>query len=66
MKAITYRIGLGSGFRTVEATSVSDALEKATGQPFTRFKQTGVGVYQDVKSAPGHQCKYSVEKLSKY
>lgn len=61
----TYKVSLGSGTRTVEAESISEALEKATFLPFSRFKQVGVGEYKDTGANPGHQCTYTVRVTSK-
>lgn len=60
-----YKVSLGSGTRTVEAASIADALEKATGRAFSRFTQTDVGEYKDTAAAPGHQTVYTVERTTK-
>jgi hypothetical protein len=65
IRLYTYKVSLGSGTRTVQAGSVSEALEKATFRPFSRFTQTGPGEYKDTAAAPGHQSTYNIKCTSK-
>lgn len=62
--AETYKVSHDGGTRTVQATSVKEALEKATLREFSRFEQTGVGEYTDVAAAPGHQGVYKVKRAN--